>query len=138
MAGSVYHVAVTHDGTAAKLYVNGVLVNSASAAYQPAVDPNLQFTIGSRNGNTAVNAIMQDVAVYNRALTAQEIQTHAQNAPILQVGQSGGKVVLTWVPGGGGLQAAPAVTGPYTNVPAATSPYTNTPSAGSGFWRVKF
>ncbi len=136
--GSVYHVVATYDGTTVKMYVNGTLENSAAATYLPATTDQPGFTIGSRNSVTPVNGVMQDVALYNRALTAQEIQTHTQNAPILQVGNSGGKVVLTWVPGGGGLQAAPAVTGTYTNVPAATSPYTNTPSAGSTFWRVKF
>jgi len=123
----------------AKLYVNGALVNSAAATYQPASAAQPGLTIGSRNGNTYVNAVMQDVAVYNRALSLQEIQTHYQNAPSsLQIGTVGGRVVLSWVPGGGGLQAAPTVTGPYTNVPSATSPWTNTPSGMSMFYRLRF
>ena len=137
--GSVYYVVATHDGTTAKLYVNGVLVNSAAASYEPATAAQPGFTIGSRNSNTYVNGFMQDVAVYNRALTLQEIQTHAQNAPSnLSAAKAGGQVVLSWAPGGGGLQSASVVTGPYTNVPAATSPYTNTPAASEKFWRLKF
>jgi hypothetical protein len=141
VADQVYHVVATFDGATMKLYVNGNLDGSAAVpTYEPATSSQPGFSIGSRNGNTGGQpANIQDVALYGRALTPQEIQTHLQNAPSnLQVGQSGGKVVLTWVPGGGGLQAAPVVTGPYTNVPAATSPYTTTPSAGSTFWRVKF
>jgi hypothetical protein len=46
-------------------------------------------------------------------------------------------VQLIWFPDGGTLQAAPNVTGTYTNVPAATWPYTVTPSLQKLFWRVQ-
>jgi hypothetical protein len=48
-----------------------------------------------------------------------------------------GTFTLTWS-GGGTLQAAPVVTGPYTNLPGASSPYTITPLTGpSRFYRVR-
>jgi hypothetical protein len=46
-----------------------------------------------------------------------------------------GKIVLSW--SAGTLQAAPNVTGTYTNVPGATSPYTNNPTGGSKYFRVQ-
>ncbi len=140
-AGTWQHVLATYDSatTNVSIWVNGSSVLSQTGPKQLFPNFAAPTMIGDRGyGGWIYNGSIAHVALYSRALTAQEIQSHAQNAPILQVGQSGGKVVLTWVPGGGGLQAAPVVTGPYTNVPAATSPWPITPSAGSGFWRVKF
>jgi hypothetical protein len=69
------HLAGTYDGTTLRLYVNGVAV--ASAAYSG--------TIGTSNGPLRIGGnslwgeyfqgTIDEVRVYNRALTAQEIQT---------------------------------------------------------------
>ena len=69
---------------------------------------------------------MDDIAVYNKALTPQQVQTHFVNTVRLTITRSGNDVVLSWP--FGTLQSAPAVTGTYTNVPSATSPLTNAPS----------
>jgi uncharacterized repeat protein (TIGR03803 family) len=45
-------------------------------------------------------------------------------------------VVLTWNDPSFVLQAAPAVTGTYTNIPGATSPYTNTITGPQQFFRL--
>jgi len=45
-------------------------------------------------------------------------------------------VVLSWSDATFGLQAAPAVTGVYTNIPGATSPYTNFLSDKLKFFRL--
>ncbi|MCX6879975.1 MAG: hypothetical protein NTW21_40170 [Verrucomicrobia bacterium] len=82
LAGNVYHVVGTYDGTKFKLYVNGVLEGQViSTLYQPATATQPGFTIGSRNGGTPAPSYMQDVAIYSRALTATEIQTHYLNPP---------------------------------------------------------
>ena len=47
-----------------------------------------------------------------------------------------GSLTLEWT-GGGTLQAAPAVTGPWQDVTGATSPYTFTPTAAALFGRIK-
>jgi autotransporter-associated beta strand protein len=140
VAGTWQLVTAVWDGTKGYVYVNGGL-GATSAATNFVANTDAPFTIGTRSLQDGYwwGGSVGDVALYNRPLTAQEIKTHAQNAPLLQIGKSGGQLVLTWVPAGGGtLQAAPVVTGTYTNVPAATSPWTNTPAAGSEFWRVKF
>jgi hypothetical protein len=47
-----------------------------------------------------------------------------------------GSITIEWT-GGGTLQAAPAVTGPWTDVPGAASPYTFTPSQAILFGRIR-
>ena len=49
---------------------------------------------------------------------------------------AGANVVVEWT-GGGTLQAAPAVTGPWQDVPAAVSPYTLNPNQGMLFGRLR-
>jgi hypothetical protein len=46
-----------------------------------------------------------------------------------------GSITIEWI-GGGTLQAAPTVTGPWENVAGATSPYTFTPDQASLFGRI--
>jgi hypothetical protein len=137
-----YHVVATYDGATMRLYENGILVNSQSVAvYQPASAAQPGFTVGSRNGISSAPSCIQDVALYTRALTQDEITTHYQNAPIFTMTKSGADVVLSWIPSGGGtLQTNSVVTGGggYQDVTGATSPTTNTPSAGNKFYRVKF
>jgi len=47
-----------------------------------------------------------------------------------------GTLTITWT-GGGTLEAAPAVTGPWTDVSGAASPYTFTPTSSMLFGRIK-
>lgn len=47
-----------------------------------------------------------------------------------------GKITVEWT-GGGTLEAAAAITGPWQAVPGATSPYTFTPSATQLFGRIR-
>jgi hypothetical protein len=54
----------------------------------------------------------------------------------LTIQQSGTNVVLTWTNSAFSLQAAPAVTGTYTNIPGATSPYTNAITGSQQFFRA--
>jgi hypothetical protein len=76
--GGVYHVVGTYDGTTLKLYVNGNLEGSAGLTYVPATANQPGFSLGSRNGFTADPSYLQDVALYTRALTQAEIQSHYQ------------------------------------------------------------
>jgi hypothetical protein len=49
-----------------------------------------------------------------------------------------GEVVLSWGSPLFALQAADAVTGPYTTIAGASSPYTNAPSASQKYFRLKY
>jgi len=80
VVGTTAHVVATYDGTTLKMYVNGVLENSLVATYQPASAAQPGFTIASRNGVTGAAANIQDAALYTRALTLAEIQSHYQSS----------------------------------------------------------
>jgi hypothetical protein len=57
--------------------------------------------------------------------------------PQILINYASGVLTLPWS-GGGTLQAAPVVTGPYTNVPGALSPYTiPSPTEPNRFFRVR-
>ena len=88
VAGALYYVVATYDGTSANLYVNGVLAASKATTYQPANSGAVDFTIGSRNGNTPYNGVLSDVAVYNYALTPAQIQQHLFTVTPLQIGMA--------------------------------------------------
>ena len=48
----------------------------------------------------------------------------------------GGAIILQWSNPASALQAAPTLTGTYTNIPGATSPYTNAVSSPQLFFRL--
>ncbi len=73
--GTWYHVAVTIDGTTARLYVNGNL--EASGATATNYTPHTDFRIGRVSCCAAdmFGGLVDEVGVYNRALTATEISS---------------------------------------------------------------
>ncbi|RME91321.1 MAG: hypothetical protein D6766_12055, partial [Verrucomicrobia bacterium] len=54
---------------------------------------------------------------------------------MLNIALQDGQVVITWE-GGGTLESADAVTGPWAEVPGAASPYTTAPTDAAKFYRV--
>ena len=73
--GNWYHVALTLDGTTARLYVNGVL--EATGATDSNYIPDSNFRIGGVsccNGD-AFAGLVDEVEVFTRALTQAEIQS---------------------------------------------------------------
>jgi hypothetical protein len=152
-AGSWYHLVITDDGPNFNFYINGVLAVApfplASAGYipngsginldgSPALAPGKGgFVLGQRTDlqfNT-FEGNMDDTAVYNYALTPQQIQNHFLNSTKVSIANYGGKIVLSWP--GGTLQASTNVSGPFVNVAGATSPYTNSLSGNQQFFRVQ-
>jgi len=78
---------------------------------------------------------IDEVAVYNYALSERQAQAHYLNSVSIGIANSGGTIILTWPIGT--LQSAPQVNGVYTNVPRATSPFTNVISESQSFFRVQ-
>ena len=69
--GTWYHVASTWDGTTRKLFVNGVLKRSDTPGANNATAAN--FHIGKTCCSEFFNGLIDDVAIYTRALSAGEV-----------------------------------------------------------------
>jgi len=143
--GTWTHVAGVYDpndpgGASMKLYTNGVLAVMRNDFLVPVPmynPPTTGVAIGARSdGTTRWDGKIDDVRIYARALSAAEIA--ALVPPLfLPPTLAGDQLTLNWI-GQGQLQAAPAVTGTYTNItPAPTSPYTITVAPGENkFFRL--
>lgn len=78
-SGVARHVAATYDGTTLKLYVNGAQV--ASTASKGSITAPSTFTVGARSDFAGSWAgVIDDAAVYDRALSAAEVEEHAEAA----------------------------------------------------------
>jgi hypothetical protein len=150
-----YHLVVTYDGVSVfTLYVNGRAATSASFPGYVAngnVPPGGVNTYswnytGGGSGAAALgwrsdydfdtfSGTVDDVAFYNYALNAQQVQLHYVNGTKLTLTRSGSQVVLSWP--FGTLQSSLTANGTYTTVGGATSPYTNTPGGSQIYYRVK-
>jgi hypothetical protein len=157
VAGRWYYIVLTYDRSTFTLYVDGVAkasgtdsgfvqngnVPSGSVDYNYNYNQNHDLsasgpvTLGWRNpvDFNPFNGTMDDVAIYNKVLTPQQIQNHLLNTTHLTIVNSGGKIVIIWPTGT--LQSATNVIGPYTNVSGATSPYTNSVVGTQRFYRAQ-
>jgi chitodextrinase len=78
------HVAMTFDASTRilKIYKNGVQVASGTGTGTPVSEASGAFVIGNTAGGTnTFNGLIDDVLLYNRALSQTEIQTLASGAP---------------------------------------------------------
>jgi len=136
VANNWYHLVLSYDGSLFNLYVNGALRASTSwAAYVQ--NGNGTSTFGWRsdqNWNPFIGTL-DEVAFYNKALPADQVQAHYLASVRLTVTQLGNKAVLSWP--FGTLQQADTANGIYTDMTGATSPYTNSLTGASSFFRVK-
>ena len=75
-----YHATATYDGTRMRLYVNGVEVGSTSKSGAVAMNPNVPVNLGRNSGGGRyMKGVLDDVRIYNRALTPAEIKTVMSN-----------------------------------------------------------
>jgi hypothetical protein len=73
-----YHFVMIRNGSINQYYINGDLVGTASSNTSgSAVTPNINFIIGSdrTTTNRMFNGKIDDIAIYNRALSTTEINT---------------------------------------------------------------
>lgn len=134
------HLVGVYDGTTTTLYVNGVPYSSSVAGYVANYDDGVNlpgpFTIGARSSlNNNFAGRVDEVAFYNRVLTANEVTSHFLSRPLLEIETTGGGVTLRWPVGT--LQQADAATGEFTDVNGATSPHNLSPAAAQKFYRLK-
>jgi hypothetical protein len=126
------------------LYVDGA-ANATNTVSGGLLSTLFPASIGSRTlsqsdpYNLNFVGTIDEVSIYNYALSASEVQLHYRvgtNGPVsLTATPSGNNWVLTWPLGT--LQSASVVTGPYTNVAGTVSPLTNSTSGANQFYRVK-
>jgi hypothetical protein len=87
--GNWQHMAGTYDGTTLKIYINGALENS-KVPHRPLVNSNDRPLMIGSNGLGNFNGIMDEVRIYNYALSADEIlalSAHDPNtAPVADAG----------------------------------------------------
>ena len=77
-----------------------------------------------------MNVYVDDFAVFNA-------QIITATAPIrLNIEAGSNAAILSWTNSAFTLQAAPFVTGLYTNIPGATSPYTNPVTSTQQYFRL--
>ncbi len=95
-----YHAAGTYDGKATKVYVNGV--EMAAAAHSGAFGVNdAPVLVGYRLANMQTadmffDGIIDDVAIYNRALTTKEIMADMEQGVLPADVQPAGRLTTTW------------------------------------------
>jgi len=79
------HIAVTYAAGTLRFYVNGLLANQIVGANQNILTGNQPLHIGSSNAlvSEGFNGLIDEVRVYNRALTQAEIAAD-MNTPIVQ------------------------------------------------------
>jgi uncharacterized protein (TIGR03437 family) len=79
-----YHVAGVYDASAKTLniYVNGVLDNGVLSGTVPAAQvlSSVNTTIGKRSGGYYFQGVIDNLRIYNRALTATEVQSDMNTA----------------------------------------------------------
>jgi len=69
------HLATTYDGTSLRIYVNGTLVTTTAVAGSIVTSTGVLRVGGNSVWGEYFNGLIDDVRLYNRALTAAEIQS---------------------------------------------------------------
>lgn len=135
------HLVGTYDGANWRLYRNGVQLASTPdpAGALPVLGAN--WAIGSTgNGwGDLFSGSIDEVAIYDKALTPAQIQSHyniaRSGALRLTIEKSGNDYLIRY--DAGTLQQSSSVTGPYSDIPNATSPYTIPPGTSVMFYRAR-
>jgi hypothetical protein len=111
---AVTHVVATYDGGVMRLYIDGTPVTEGPSRRE-LLDTDFTFRIGGRSDDASpFSGIIDEVAIYDRALSEEEITAH------FDLGTEGGKVLLPDSPPAPRSTPAPAPTQPPAPAAAAT------------------
>jgi sugar lactone lactonase YvrE len=109
------HVAMTSDGTTLRLYVNGKQIDTASA--KAAMESKGPLLIGcAKNFGEYFNGVIDNARIYNRALSAAEVEANKGTAVTSPVADGNRIEKWTTIPAGSG----PA---PYFEAPVVDYKY---------------
>ena len=148
VGGQWIHLVGTYDGTHWNLYVNGEMAATVADTVGALPVGNAEWAIGATGNGWADSfaGSVDEVAIYDRALTAAQVKSHYDagtglivEPPTLSLSRAAnGDITISWSTGT--LQASPVL--PATNwqpVSGANPPsYTVTPAVGAAtFYRVK-
>jgi hypothetical protein len=92
-----HHVAATYDGAAMRLYVDGVLDAEHPVVTTVAYSPGSPLNIGRRFGHvlaTPYSGLIDELTLYNRALTGPEINTIYNAGTVGDVGKCAAPAIL--------------------------------------------
>jgi len=140
------HIAVTFTEANSQLFVDGFSegIGSGGALHDNTATP-LAIGAWPGGGGCFATATIDDVAVWNRVLSTDEIQllagqlrtplTLLVSPDYLTITRAGANVTVRWS-SQGVLQSATAAGGPYLDVANATSPY-SPPSGPARFYRLR-
>lgn len=126
VAGVWQHVVAVRSGSTGRIYIDGVQVISGSLSVPP-IDGDGTLRIGSRDdGLTRMNGELDDVRIYNRALSIAEIEATAEQ---------GSHIVFTdpVEPNSGAICIGADITDPSNGWETATSTTAATTTFGMGF-----
>jgi hypothetical protein len=141
------HIAVTFTETNSELYLDGFLESTGTGGLMHS-NVNIALSIGAwiGAGGSFSTATIDDVAIWNRVLSVDEVQAIAGqvNTPMdlltapdcLTVERDGGTVTVRWN-SNGVLQSASEVNGTYEDVAGATNPYMTTAADPRRFFRLR-
>jgi hypothetical protein len=140
-----YHVIIADDLTTVRFFVNGVQRASQNRQAFGFIPNGMNgdpatggATVLGHRGDSAFlpfDGMIDEVAVYNKALTVEQANAHYRASTTLTVSRADGNVVLRWSLGE--LQSASSVQGQYTAVTPAISPYYVPPSDPQRYYRVQ-
>lgn len=141
-AGTWYHVAATFDGQTMSIYVNGQLENTSSHSY-PISQSTKPLFIGRTNVSTFdayFNGTIDNLQVYNRTLSAAEIQNIYNNQSYNLAGAETQYLGYNWTlcatPNNGSADGSQACSSglllaPYRSVYLGTSQLVSTVAQGT-------
>ena len=137
------HLVGTYDGANWRLYRNGTLVATQPSATGALPVDFGDWAVGSTGEGWADNfqGAIDEVAIYNTALSAAQVSTHylvaKSGTVVFTILPSGNhSVTITW-PAGTTLQQSATVNGTYTDVPGSPVSPLTIAASGTKFYRWK-
>lgn len=141
--GNFHHIAGTWDGSNVRLYIDGVLQGTTAftAPVNNTRPVNIGYSWGGGSPQRYFNGVVDEVAIYQRALTETEIRASAGNC------NCGPEDLTNWWPADGNtadtvgtrdgtiigsVPYAPGVVGEAFSVSGTGSDYVTVPAAASG------